>query len=211
MIQRMFVLFGLILTAGALSAEPLIDGDPQAGESKAVTCTACHGPAGNSVNPQWPKLAGQHAAYLEKQLRHFKSGVRDNAIMMGQAAALGEQDIKDLAAYYAKQQTTVGVTDESLAAAGKAVYFGGRAEDAVPACAGCHGPAGLGNAAAGYPHLSGQHAEYVAARLRAYRDGAVADTPHAQIMAGVAAGLSDKDIEAVSAFVTGLRPAAGGE
>lgn len=210
MIQRMLVLIGL-MAAAAVSAEPLADGDPQAGGKKAAPCAACHGPAGNSANPQWPKLAGQHAAYLERQLQLYKSGARENAIMLGQAAALGERDMKDLAAYYAQQQTKIGVADEALAAAGKTLYFGGKPGEAVPACAGCHGPAGLGNAAAGYPRLSGQHAEYVAARLQAYRDGAVADTPHAQIMAGVSTGLSDEDIRALAEFVSGLQPAAGGE
>lgn len=211
MIQRMLVLFGLMMTAAAVSAEPLVDGDPQAGEQKAAPCAACHGPAGNSVNPLWPSLAGQHATYLERQLQLYKSGARENAIMMGQAAALSERDMQDLAAYYAQQQTKIGVADEALAAAGKTLYFGGKPGEAVPACAGCHGPAGLGNAAAGYPRLSGQHAEYTAARLRAYRDGAVADTPHAQIMAGVSTGLSDEDIRALAEFVSGLRPAARGE
>lgn len=208
MIQRIIVLFGLALAAGTLGAEPMLAGDLQAGAQKAAPCAACHGPNGNSVNPQWPKLAGQHANYLARQLRLFKSGARNNPLMMGQAAGLSEQDMKDLAVYYTGQDAQFGVADEALVAAGKALYFGGNPEEQVPACSGCHGPAGLGNAAAGYPRLSGQHAAYVAARLRAYRDGEVADTPQAQIMAGVIAGLGDRDIEAVAGFVTGLRPAA---
>lgn len=208
MIQRIIVLFGLALAAGTLGAEPMLDGDPQAGAQKAAPCAACHGPNGNSVNPQWPKLAGQHANYLARQLRLFKSGARNEPLMMGQAAGLSEQDMKDLAVYYTGQDTQFGVADEALAAVGKALYFGGNPEEQVPACSGCHGPAGLGNAAAGYPRLSGQHAAYVAARLRAYRDGKVADTLQAQIMAGVVAGLGDRDIEALAGFVTGLRPAA---
>lgn len=208
MIQRIFVLFGLALIAGTPAAEPLVDGDPQAGAQKAAPCAACHGPKGNSANPQWPSLAGQHAGYTLRQLRAFKSGARDNAIMMGQAAGLSGQDMKDLAVYYARQQPRPGVADESLVEVGKALYFGGKPEEGVPACSGCHGPAGQGNAAAGYPRLSGQHGEYIVSRLRAYRDGQVADTPQAQIMAGVVGGLDDGDIEALAGFVTGLRPAA---
>lgn len=211
MIQRMLVLLGLMAAAGTLGAEPLVDGDPEAGAEKAAVCASCHGPKGNSSNPQWPSLAGQNARYLVQQLQLFKSGRRDNAIMMGQAAALSEQDMKDLAVYYAQQQPEPGVADESLVEAGQKLYFGGDAEDEVPACAGCHGPAGQGNAAAGYPSLSGQHAEYVTSRLRAYRDGDVPETAHAAIMVGVAEGLSDADIEAVSGFVNGLRPAPGAE
>lgn len=207
MIQRITVLFGLALLTGALGAEPLVDGDPQAGAQKAAPCAACHGPKGNGNNPQWPKLAGQHATYLLRQLQNFKSGARANPIMIGQAAALSEQDMKDLAVYYARQSAQAGVADEARVEAGKTLYFGGKPEEGVAACSGCHGPAGLGNAAAGYPRLSGQHAEYLASRLRAYRGGEAADTSRAQIMAGVAAGLEDGDIDALAGFITGLRPA----
>lgn len=207
MIQRILVPFGLALIAGSLNAAPLVDGDPQAGAGKAAACAACHGPDGNSSNPQWPKLAGQHARYLLRQLQLFHGGKRDNPIMMGQAAGLSEQDMKDLAAYFSQQQTQPGVADEALADAGKTLYFGGDREAAVPACSGCHGPAGLGNAAAGFPRLSGQQSEYVASRLRVFRDGKAPDTAQARIMSGVAAGLSDDDIRALAGFVAGLRPA----
>lgn len=207
MIQRMLVLFGLALAAGAPGAEPLVDGDPEAGAEKAAPCAACHGANGNSSNPEWPKLAGQNPRYTLQQLQLFKSGERDNPIMMGQAAGLSEQDMKDLAVYYAQQQTQPGVADEALVEAGKTLYFGGNPEEAVPACSGCHGPAGQGNAAAGYPQISGQHAQYVAGRLRAYRDGEAAHSERARIMVGAAGGMSDEEIEAVASFISGLRPA----
>lgn len=206
MIQRIFVLFGLTLIAAPLGAEPLVDGDAEAGAGKAATCAACHGPNGNSSNPQWPDLAGQHARYLLRQLQLFQSGQRDNAVMAGLVAGLSEQDMQDLAVYYAQQQPKPGVADESLAQAGKTLYFGGDAESGVPACSGCHGPAGVGDAAAGFPRLSGQQTEYVAARLRAYRDGDAPDTAQANIMTGAAAGLGEQDIRAVASFVAGLRP-----
>lgn len=179
-------------------------GDPAKGKTKAAACGACHGADGNSSNSAWPKLAGQHAQYLEAQLKAYKSGERKNPIMMGQVAKLSDQDIKDLAAYFAAQTQKAGVANPDSVAIAEGLYRGGNAEKAVPACAACHGPAGGGNAAAAYPKIAAQHAAYTAAQLKAYRDGSRAGTDSAQMMSQVAAGLSDAEIEALASYISGL-------
>lgn len=184
------------------SAAP--QGDAEKGKAKAAVCAACHGPAGNSSNPQWPKLAGQHAAYLVEQLQAYKSGDRANPIMAGQAAGLSEQDMRDLGAYFAAQKLQPGVANPELAEKAEPLYRGGRADDGIPACSACHGPQGLGNAAAAYPAVSGQHAEYTAAQLRSYREGARTGTANAAMMSKVAEKLSDDDIQALASYLSGL-------
>lgn len=178
--------------------------DAEAGKAKAMACAACHGADGNSMNPVWPKLAGQHAAYLEAQLHAFKSGERNNALMAGQVAALSPADMANLAAYYASLEQSPGVADEALVPAAEAIWRGGKAEAGVPACSACHGPQGLGNGPAAYPRVSGQHAAYAAASLKAYRDGSRAGTAAAKMMSQVAQGLSDEDIDALASYISGL-------
>lgn len=192
------------LACGTVAAQPLIDGNAKAGEKKAAVCAACHGPAGNSTNPIWPKLAGQHAAYLYKQLKLFKAGKRKNPIMQAQAAGLSGQDMRDLAVYFSLQTMSPGVANEKLVDRGFTLYRVGDAEAGIPACAGCHGPAGRGNAAAAYPEISGQHAKYLAAQLTAFREGKRGDYPSAQIMHGVAKNLTDEDIRALASYIQGL-------
>jgi len=204
--MRLSITVALGVSVGAVGAEPLVDGDAAAGEKKAAACATCHGPQGKSSNPQWPKLAGQNAEYIVTQLKAFKSGKRENPIMAGQAANLSEQDMKDLAAYFTGQPIDPGVADEKLVERGEQLYRGGNPEEGVPACSGCHGPSGLGNPAAGYPVLAGQHAEYVRSSLKAYRDGQREGYGQAAIMAGVADDLTDSDIAAVAAYVQGLQP-----
>jgi cytochrome c553 len=181
-------------------------GSVKAGEAKSAPCAACHGPRGNSVNPMWPKLAGQHFKYIFAQLRAFKQKQRVNAIMNAQAADLTAQDMRDLAAYYAEQVTSPGSAGKDVPQLGQQIYLGGVAARSIPACAACHGPAGLGNAAAVYPRLSYQHAEYTANQLRAYRAGERAGAS-AEIMRDVAARMTDEEIEAVSQYVSGLHRA----
>ncbi|WP_440996844.1 c-type cytochrome [Arhodomonas sp. SL1] len=188
------------MVAGIAQAE----GDPQAGESKSQPCVACHGADGNSGNPEWPNLAGQHEEYLYEQLRHFKDGTRENALMAGQVANLSDQDMQDLAAYYAGGQMEVGETSEEAVELGEQLWRGGIPERDVPSCAGCHGPAGDGMKGAGYPKISGQKATYLAMQLRAYRDGERSGYQNAQIMNGIAAELTDEEIEAVASFAYGL-------
>ena len=194
----------LFSTTSVASDNSIVIGDPAAGKEKAAVCAACHNPDGNSVNPQWPKLAGQHSSYTLKQLHNFKDGSRDNAIMAGQVAALSDQDMTDLAAYYASQTQTPGVTDPELLALGEAIYRGGDLERGIAACIGCHGPRGRGNPAAKFPALAGQHAEYTGAQLHAFRLMQRANDPNA-MMRGIADKLNDRQIKAVSSYIQGLR------
>ena len=185
-------------------AESLIGGDAEAGKAKAAACTACHGPGGNSSNPEWPSLAGQSEAYTVSQLKAFKDGSRANAIMAGQVAGLSEQDMKDIAAYFFNQEPVTGAASPELAEDGETIYRAGNKESGVPACMGCHGPAGEGNAAAAYPRLAGQHADYVAAQLRIYRDGERKGTAKSKMMSDVAGKLTDEEITAVASYLSGL-------
>ena len=181
-------------------------GDAAAGQTKAAACGACHGATGVSSNPLWPNLAGQGAPYIASQLHQFKSGARNNAMMNGQAAGLSDQDILDIAAYFEAQPARVGSTAENLLAPGALLYRAGDAENGISACIACHGPQGKGNAAAGFPALSGQQDAYVAAALKAYRSGERGDPkkPHQMMMLNVASKLTDAQIDAVSAYVSGL-------
>lgn len=178
-------------------------GDAEAGKSKSAMCAACHGPDGNSPAPTFPKLAGQHADYLAKQLAEYKSGERQNATMNGMAAALSEQDIADLAAFYASQKVTLGKAAEDKVAAGEAVYRAGNTATGVSACAACHSPTGSGNPMANFPSLSGQHADYTVLQLKAFRAGERANDA-GSMMRGVAKKMTDAEIEAVSQYIQGL-------
>lgn len=181
-------------------------GDADLGKVKSVTCTACHGADGNSVNPAWPKLAGQHELYTARQLTLFKTGERKGTVMAGMVAGLNDEDMQNLGAYFAAQKSTIGSADESLIEMGKAVYLGGNAKMKTPACMACHGVAGKGNPLSGYPVLAGQHATYTEDRLRAYKAGETVanDDVNGKIMADVAKYLSDDEIKAVANYIQGL-------
>lgn len=203
------IIMGLgINLAYADAPKTLINGDAEAGAKLSATCAACHGADGNSSNPIWPTLAGQGAPYLYEQLQEFKTGTRKNAVMAGMAAGLSDQDMRDVAVYFARQQAKPGVADESLVEHGGSIYHGGIPDKDVPACAGCHGPSGLGQPPAKYPRLSGQHAAYVEAQLKAYRGGDRADSRNGKIMTDVVARLTDDEIKALSSYVEGLAPQA---
>lgn len=194
--------------AQATPAAPLKPGDTSAGQAKAGVCAACHGMDGNSASAQYPKLAGQHAAYIVQQLEMFKSGKRPNPIMVGFASMLNEQEMRDVGAYFASKTSLPGVADTKLVAQGEALYRGGNKDEQVPACMACHGPDGRGNPGAGYPQLAGQHADYVALMLKDWRDGkSWGDDDHAKIMVLVAKGLTDADIAALASYVEGLHTA----
>jgi len=173
-------------------------------------CAACHGADGNSVAPANPKIAGQIPEYLQKQLLDFKSQdgkkpVRESAIMNGMVANLSDADMKGLAAYYAGQsQKPAAAADKDLAALGQKLWRGGDSLHGIPACAGCHGPAGAGIPAQ-FPRLSGQFAEYVAAQLTAFREGKRTNDRNG-VMRGVAAHMNDGQIRAVAEYAAGLRP-----
>ena len=185
-------------------------GDATAGQGKAAACGACHGMDGNSADAQYPKLAGQNEAYIVHQLESFKSGKRQNPIMMGMASPLSEQDMHDIGAYFASKSSLPGVADQALVERGEQLYRQGDTSKGVPACMACHSIDGRGNPGAMYPQLTSQHAQYIEATLKAWHDGTVwgADA-HAQIMPGIAKKLDEKDIAAVASYVEGLHAAEG--
>ncbi len=191
----------LLLSAFCLGAQA--QGDAGAGKAKAGVCAACHGADGNSVNPVWPKLAGQGQKYLAKQLRDFKSGTRKNINMAPMASPLSDTDIDNLAAYYSIQERKPGSADKALVALGEKLYRGGKPDQGMAACMACHGPTGAGNPAAGYPALSGQHADYTRLQLEAFRHGDRRNDP-AGMMRAEAAKLSDEDIKALASYISGL-------
>ena len=196
-------LYALILTVLMVASHASIAADPDAGKQKAQLCAACHGPDGNSTNPAWPSLAGQHPEYLIKQLGDFKSGARKNAQMAPMAAPLSEVDMADIAAWFHSNQTRIGAASPDLLEAGQKLYRYGNAETGVPACMACHGPDGAGNPAAVYPALGGQHAVYTATQLKAFRSGERSNDPN-QIMRMVAGKMTDDEIEAVADYIQGL-------
>jgi len=200
-----FVLAAIFSVSAALAATTsLAAGDAAAGKTKAAACAACHSADGNSVNPVWPKLAGQHATYLVKQLTNFKAGDRNNAMMAPMAAPLSEQDMADIAAYFSGQTQNGGKADPALVAAGEKLFRGGNATTGVAACMGCHGPNGMGNPPANFPRLSGQHAAYTVTQLKTFRSGERANDA-GKMMQNIAARMTDAEMQAVASYIEGLR------
>ncbi len=191
-----------IMTSFAVWAQNSPTGDAVAGKQKSATCVACHMADGNSVNPQWPKIAGQSRQYIVKQLKLFKDKVRVNPLMNPQAISLSDQDMQDLGAYFESQKPSKATASKEHVALGEKIYRGGNPATGVPACLSCHGPNGVGNPAAGFPRLSHQHSAYTEQRLKAYRKGT--NYPGAEIMAGVAKQMTDSQIKAVSEYIQGL-------
>jgi Cytochrome c553 len=190
--------------SGLCASAALAAGQAEKGESKATACIACHGANGNSANPEWPVLAGQHEQYIHKQLQAFKGGARKNPLMSPMAMSLSDDDMADLGAYFSAQKPTGKETEASKLQVGQRVYRSGDPKTGAPACASCHGPTGAGNPPAAYPALRGQYATYVAAQLRAYRAGTRQTDPN-QVMRSVAGTMSDEQIDAVASYVQGLR------
>jgi cytochrome c553 len=212
---------GLALLATTLSyAEPsaapdspFSTGKVQDGATKTAVCTACHGPSGNSANPEWPRLAGQSAVYISEQLKLFKGQVRANPVMMPMAAGLSDQDISDVAVYF-EAQTVQGLeADPSYWKAGQQLYTRGDSKRNIPACAACHGPGGRGNLAAGYPALRAQQSVYVVKQLNDYASGtrySGAKNPaqpsrNGAMMLTIAKRLTPEDVRNVASYVQGLR------
>jgi len=200
----------VMLTSMALSASALA-ADAAAGKAKAQACAACHGADGNSAAPSFPKLAGQNARYLVKQMEDIKSGLRSVPTMAGQLDAMSEQDLENIAAYYAKQKGSVGQADPELVQRGQDIYRGGISDRGIPACTGCHSPTGKGNASAGFPALSGQHAAYTEAQLKSFRaaadgdsSGRMNDGDETKTMRTIAFALSDREIKALASYIQGL-------
>ena len=206
--RRSAIAAGLAL--GLLAAGAFAAGDPAAGKLKAAVCSACHGADGNSVDPVWPKLAGQGASYQMRQILAIRSehgrANPEAATMVPMIVNLSDQDLEDISAYFATVASTVEAADPDLAEAGRRLYQAGDAERNIPSCMSCHGPGGRGNRLAAFPALGGQHAAYSAKQLRAYRDGSRTTDP-AEMMRTIAGRLTDADIEAVSEYLSGLHQA----
>jgi cytochrome c553 len=204
-----------VVALAALTAAALLCGEASAqGANKAQgiaaqVCAACHAADGNSAAPANPKIAGQFVEYLDKQLHDFraqggKKAARESAVMAGMVANLSEADMKGLASYFSQQKLKpAAAADKDLATLGQKIWRGGNAASGVPACAGCHGPAGAGLPGQ-YPRLAGQYAEYLAAQLKLFREGGRANDPNGA-MRGVAARLTDREIRAVAEYASGLR------
>lgn len=207
--------FGLVLcialvSVASVNAQDSYKGDPEAGKAKNAVCAACHGVDGNSALDINPKIAGQHASYLYKQLSEFKLASqtggkegRNNAVMNGMAAGLSDEDMLDLAAYFASQEMTAGETPEELVEPGAALYRGGDESRGITSCISCHGPRGNGMGLAGFPDISGQHAAYTKSQLELFRSGARANDMNG-MMRDIAKRLTDEDIELLSQYVSGL-------
>jgi len=207
------ILVSLLLTLG-ITGVAHAEGNPQAGKDKVAVCGACHGMDGNSLAPNFPKLAGQGERYLLKQLRDIRIGSAPDAAagngrkileMTGLLSSLSDQDLADIAAYYAGQTATGGAASPELAARGEQLFRGGKLEVGMPACTGCHGPEGSGNGPAVYPRLAGQHATYVSKQLTDFREGNRTNDGDIMVMRSIAAKLSNKDIEALASYIQGLR------
>lgn len=199
-----------LAVALALIAVPAAAQDAAKAQSIAnQVCASCHAADGNSTAPANPKIAGQFAEYTHKQLVDFKAQqgkkpARESPIMTSMVANLSEADMKGLAAFYAGQKLKpAAAADKNLAALGQKIWRGGNATTGVPACSGCHGPAGAGMPAQ-YPRLAGQYAEYIAAQLKAFKEGGRANDPNG-MMRGVAARMSEREIRAVAEYAAGLR------
>ncbi|TXH05715.1 MAG: cytochrome c4 [Nevskiaceae bacterium] len=197
----------LAASAEEAAKDLFVKGDAAAGATKAAVCGACHGPTGNGSAPNFPKLAGQSSKYIYEQLTAFKSGARVNPVMSGQAAALSDQDMKDLAVHFASLKPQPGVASKDAVATVGKLYRAGDAARGIPACASCHGPVGAGNPSTGYPRIGGQNAQYAAVSLQRLHDTKTESLPEGNVkmMATIAAKLSDKEIEALASYLNGLQ------
>jgi Cytochrome c553 len=205
--MKQIVLLVLAMFASQLMAQ---DGDAEKGKALSGTCVACHGTDGNSVNPIWPTIAGQHPQYIERQLKLFKSGDRPSAVMMPMTMGLSEQDMADLAAYFAQQDAKLLAADPAKIELGQAIYQGGLKDRDIPACLACHGPTGQGNPLSGYPVVANQHAAYLVNELKLFKQGRTVpgkDDVNGKIMADIAKYMTQEEIEAVSSYMQGLQAA----
>ncbi|MCT8988384.1 c-type cytochrome [Shewanella phaeophyticola] len=193
-----------------MSSPAMAEGNAEAGKTKVIVCSACHGVDGNSMIDMYPKLAGQHPAYLEKQLTEFRSAMqtggkegRMDPIMGGMSIALSDTDIADISAFFASQTQSANPAVEGVEA-GEKLYQGGDAARGITSCIACHGPEGSGAAAAGFPMIGGQHANYIKIQLTKFRDGSRNNDLNG-MMQDVAKKLSDADIEALSKYISSIK------
>jgi cytochrome c553 len=193
----------MVLACAGFSAAASAAGDAaKAADMAKTVCAACHGADGNSPAPTFPSLAGQSEEYLVKQLKEFQSGARNNAVMAPMAAALTPEDMQNLAAYFASQKAAQGAAKSNgKGSLGEKIYRAGIAANKVPACAACHGPTGAGLPAR-FPRLSGQHADYTMAQMKAFDSGERANAP---MMKVIAARMSSEEMAAVADYIQGLR------
>ncbi len=201
--KKLFVC--LLVGLGWTSVAAATGGNAEAGKEKILICSACHGPTGVSSAPNFPNLAGQGEGYLVKQIQEIKSGERKVVEMTGMVSNYSDQDIADIAAYYASQPAPTGQATEASVKVGQKLYRGGDVEKKISACTACHGPDGKGNSLARFPSLSGQHPAYIAKQLRDFREGDRVNDGETRIMRDIAEKLSNKQIDALSNYVSGLR------
>lgn len=204
----------VLLLSVVFAPAALARGNAEAGAAKAAVCAACHGANGNSVNPEWPNLAGQNSRYIAEQLKLFRAGHRNNAVMYPLAMALTDEDIADLSAYFATLTPTGQEADPATYKAGEALYRGGDRARNIPSCTSCHGPVGLGNSAAGYPALRAQHSSYTLKQLADYSSdqryldiatGNPTKSMNGHMMTTIAKRLSEDDKRALASYIQGLR------
>ena len=209
--KTIIILASILITS--LSNPILAAGDAEAGQAKSATCMGCHGLAGNSTIPNFPKLAGQSEAYIVKQLQYFKSGERGNAMMAGVALSLSDQDMEDVAAYYSIQTISENSAkgSEEMIELGRKIYVGGKMDTQTTACIACHGPKGKGIPTAGFPAVAAQHADYTASQLKAFRQYSINQQTDSdgvervnEMMNNVAMGLTNEEIDALSQYIAGL-------
>ena len=197
------LLISLIVSAGLISAAQA--GDVVAGKAKATTCGACHGADGNSLVPNFPKLASQGERYLIKQMTDIKSGNRQVPEMTGQLDSLTETDIANVAAYFSSQKTASGAADPKLLELGQRIFLSGNEKTGVPACIACHGAGGKGLAAAGFPRLAGQHSAYTEKQLKAFYGSERTNDGDTKVMRDIASRMHMDEIKAVSNYIQGLK------
>ena len=188
-----------------MSLTAIAEGDPDRGEALTATCVACHSDDGNSIAGSFPSIAGQHESYLTKQLRDIKSGERAAPLMMGLLDAMSDQDLQDMAAYYAASEIAGGAANADLVDLGEAIYRAGIKRKDIAACSACHSPSGQGNGPAIFPKLAGQWAEYTEAQLKLFRTGERANDGDGKMMRLTAMDMSDEEIAAVSSYIRGMR------
>jgi len=203
-IMKRFWILAAVISSVIVSNPALPAGNAEAGATKSVVCQACHGANGNSVNPEWPSLAGLGADYIAAQLANFKEGKRNNAIMMPNAMSLTPDDMADLGAYFDSQVNTGLEADPSYWQAGETLYRAGDKARGIPACMACHGPTGHGNEPGKFPALRGQHSVYVIKQLTDYASGARTTGPNG-IMQTIAKRLTPDDMRNVASYVQGMR------
>jgi cytochrome c553 len=196
------IMMGICIALSAYAGYTQAQGDAGAGKQKAEACSGCHGEDGNATAPLFPKLAGQHASYLARQLSDYRAQKRIDPTMNAMAESLSDADIADLSAYFT--QFKIKAENGEPSALGEKVYRAGDPSRDVPACAGCHSPSGAGNPASVYPALGGQYSAYISKTLRDYRGGERTNDPN-EIMRTIASRLSEDEINAVSDYVSGLK------